>query len=153
MKLIILFFSLSSFALEVGDLILQPLHCSLCSAIEQETDSIYSHIGIIIQKKPLLVAEAFEKVRIVSIKEFLNLKPFISANDAISFVSVLIITVIDSLVAFTGSKSSSEASNVICPFLSIYFDCAAIEPIAVNTNTSKNKLDNFFSVLIVMVIY
>ncbi len=72
MKYVLLFLSLSGFSFEIGDLILQPLHCSLCTAIENETDSIYSHIGIVISKNPILVAEAFEKVRVVSLEKFLS---------------------------------------------------------------------------------
>lgn len=60
-------------ALRSGDIILQPLKCKLCSMIESETGSIYSHIGIAIETTPnqIMVAEAFAgKVRIVSMQEY-----------------------------------------------------------------------------------
>ncbi len=72
MKYFLLFISFSSFSLEIGDVILQPLHCRICSVIENETQSIYSHIGVVIKKNPILVAEAFQEVRVVSLQEFLS---------------------------------------------------------------------------------
>lgn len=61
--------------LQTGDVILQPLKCNLCSMIESETQSIYSHIGIVIETTPkkIMVAEAYTgKVRIVSLPEYLS---------------------------------------------------------------------------------
>ena len=59
----------SLFALDLrpGDILLQPLHCRLCNLIEAQTDSIFSHIGIVINEKSD-VAEAFSKVRKVTLK-------------------------------------------------------------------------------------
>jgi len=61
----------SLFALDLrpGDILLQPLHCRLCNLIEAQTNSIYSHIGIVINEN-FDVAEAFIKVRKVSLKDF-----------------------------------------------------------------------------------
>ena len=58
--------------LKVGDILLQPLHCYSCNLIEAQTRSEYSHIGVIVSssKGQILVAEAFKKVRVVSLKEF-----------------------------------------------------------------------------------
>jgi hypothetical protein len=76
MKLILLILSLQMQAhaidLKVGDLLLQPLNCFSCSLIEQQTQSPYSHIGVIIaiQEKQVFVAEAFMQVRVQSLQEF-----------------------------------------------------------------------------------
>lgn len=62
-----------SFALElkVGDILLQPLHCWTCMLIEQQENSIYSHMGLVIQTKPkVVVVEAIGKVRTTSLEEF-----------------------------------------------------------------------------------
>ncbi len=57
--------------LMVGDLLLQPTDCISCSMIEAEEESIYSHMGIVIEVSPeIKVAEALGKVRKVSLKDF-----------------------------------------------------------------------------------
>ena len=66
---------MSSFAsteLKVGDILLQPLHCYACNLIEAQTKSEYSHVGVVIsvEKRQFLIAEAFQKVRVVTFKEF-----------------------------------------------------------------------------------
>ncbi len=72
--LVFLFVSpLYAFKFKVGDLLLQPLHCRLCNLIEGETNSEYSHIGIVLQTHPkVYVGEAFQKVRAVTLNEFLK---------------------------------------------------------------------------------
>jgi hypothetical protein len=58
-------------SLRVGDLLLQPLKCWACTLIEQEEETIYSHVGVVLQTEPeVLVAEAFGNVRLISLKEF-----------------------------------------------------------------------------------
>jgi hypothetical protein len=57
-------------SLQLGDVLLQPLDCWACSLIEAEEETIYSHIGIVVSEKPLLVAEAFGTVRVVGLNEF-----------------------------------------------------------------------------------
>lgn len=65
--------------LEVGDVILQPLNCYLCNLIEVEERSIFSHVGIVIEKtfekngSKVLIAEAYgEKVAKVELSQFLK---------------------------------------------------------------------------------
>ncbi len=76
MKLIILIICFSQLAwsldLKVGDILLQPLHCYACNLIEAQTQSEYSHIGVVIKKEnqEVFVAEAFGKVKVVSFDEF-----------------------------------------------------------------------------------
>ena len=76
MRLFILLitFSFTSWSLElkVGDILLQPLHCYACNLIEAQTQSEYSHIGVVIKKEEgnVFVAEAFGKVKVVSFKKF-----------------------------------------------------------------------------------
>lgn len=79
MKLILVAFTLllqvssswASVKLQVGDVLLQPLKCWACSLIEAEEETIYSHIGVVLQTEPeVMVAEAFGKVRLVPIAEF-----------------------------------------------------------------------------------
>ena len=70
---LILSFSAMGLELKTGDILLQPLHCRLCNLIEAETNSIYSHIGIVIDASDeIQVAEAFMKVRSVSLNEFMT---------------------------------------------------------------------------------
>lgn len=66
-------FSLSSWAsvdLKVGDVLLQPLNCWSCTLIEDEEQTIYSHIGIVVAVNPVMVAEARGKVKMLSFEEF-----------------------------------------------------------------------------------
>lgn len=76
-KLTILVLALLSFTalgqtrLQVGDILLQPLDCRLCSLIEDEEQSIYSHMGVVVQVQPeILVAEAWFTVRPTPLAEF-----------------------------------------------------------------------------------
>lgn len=64
--------SLKSFAVElkVGDILLQPLDCWSCSLIEDEEQSIYSHMGIVLSVDPVMVADSLGKVRVQSLKAF-----------------------------------------------------------------------------------
>jgi hypothetical protein len=66
--------SLASFAsveLRVGDILLQPLDCYTCKLIEEEEDSIYSHMGLVIQVMPeIRIAESLGTVRLVSLEDF-----------------------------------------------------------------------------------
>lgn len=55
-----------------GDVLLQPLDCSVCNLIEAEEETIFSHIGVVLSVTPVVVvAEAFGKVRSVSLGQFL----------------------------------------------------------------------------------
>ena len=59
--------------LQVGDIILQPLNCWSCGLIEAQENSEFSHMGIIYKVEgEVLVAEALNKVRVLSLKEFLK---------------------------------------------------------------------------------
>jgi hypothetical protein len=56
-----------------GDVILQPLDCYSCNLIEAQENSIYSHMGIIIEKnKEIFVAESLGQVKLTPIKEFIE---------------------------------------------------------------------------------
>ncbi|MBI2520873.1 MAG: hypothetical protein HYV97_10665 [Bdellovibrio sp.] len=58
-----------------GDVILISLNCSLCPLIENETDSPYSHSGIVVQKDAgvIVVAQALGRgVHHVLLEQFLN---------------------------------------------------------------------------------
>ena len=71
--LISLLISLSSWAapeLKVGDVLLQPLDCWSCDLIEDEEQSIYSHMGVVISVRPTLVADSRRKVEVQTLKEF-----------------------------------------------------------------------------------
>ena len=60
--LISILFSLEVFANEfqTGDILLQPLHCRLCDLIEEEEQSIYSHMGlVIVVESQVMVLESF----------------------------------------------------------------------------------------------
>lgn len=61
--------------LKAGDILLQPLHCWSCSLIEAQTQSIFSHIAVVIEvKNPdhIYVAESFIKVRKIKLEEYLS---------------------------------------------------------------------------------
>lgn len=63
--------SLAETSLRVGDILLQPLHCRLCYLIEEEENSRFSHMGVVLQTSPnILVGEAWGSVRSVSFEEF-----------------------------------------------------------------------------------
>lgn len=75
-----LFFVLSANAFAVtgqelhsGDILLQPLNCYLCNAIEQEENSIYSHSGVVLinNQKEAWVLESIGGKGIVTLREFL----------------------------------------------------------------------------------
>jgi hypothetical protein len=67
----ILSFNLLAFEIKVGDLLLQPIDCWSCRLIEAQENSIYSHVGMIIELKPeVKVVEALGRVRILSLREF-----------------------------------------------------------------------------------
>ncbi len=70
---VILFSSLAQAEnkLQVGDILLQPLSCRLCSLIEAEEETIYSHMGVVVQVEPeVLVGEAWFKVNATPFAEF-----------------------------------------------------------------------------------
>lgn len=58
--------------LQTGDVLLQPLYCRLCELIESEEQTIYSHMGLVIQReKETFVLESFGSgVKIVTFDEF-----------------------------------------------------------------------------------
>lgn len=67
----ILSFPLQAFELKVGDILLQPLDCWSCSLIEAQEDSIYSHMGMVLEVSPeVVVVEALGKVKRMSLAEF-----------------------------------------------------------------------------------
>lgn len=62
-----------AFTLKSGDVLLQPLHCYLCNLIEAQTNSSYSHVGIVVSdEKKLYVLEAWQTVRLTPLDEFLQ---------------------------------------------------------------------------------
>lgn len=57
--------------LQVGDVLLKPMDCWTCTLIEDEENTIYSHMGIVIATAPnIMVAEALGKVRQISLEDF-----------------------------------------------------------------------------------
>lgn len=55
-----------------GDVILQPLRCYSCSLIEQQEESDYAHLGLVVRGGAApLIAESLGEVRVVSLAEFL----------------------------------------------------------------------------------
>lgn len=71
--LLIVFFSFSlhAFELKVGDILLQPRDCWSCYLIEAQENSIYSHMGIVMETKPAVkVMDSLGKVKIQSLEAF-----------------------------------------------------------------------------------
>jgi hypothetical protein len=63
--------SAGSPSLRVGDILLQPLYCWSCALIEAEENSIYSHMGIVVQVAPeVLVAESWQSVTLTPLEVF-----------------------------------------------------------------------------------
>lgn len=71
-SLFLLLLSLNTLAVElkVGDILLQPLDCWSCSLIEDEEQSIYSHMGIVLSVDPVMVADSLGKVRVQRFESF-----------------------------------------------------------------------------------
>ncbi len=73
---LIFFVSSKSFPFngEVGDLIFLSLPCYACSVIESETDSDYSHVGVLLKspQEEWFVAEAWGKVKLTPLEIFLD---------------------------------------------------------------------------------
>lgn len=73
LSLAFLLISLSAQAfvdLKVGDILLQPLDCWSCTLIEDEEQTIYSHIGIVVSVNPVMVAESRGNVKMLPLDEF-----------------------------------------------------------------------------------
>lgn len=65
------FSSWSNVTLKVGDILLQPTNCWSCNLIENEEQSIYSHIGIVIAVTPeIIVADSLGSVRAQTLEKF-----------------------------------------------------------------------------------
>ena len=58
--------------LQVGDILLQPLNCRVCSLIEGEEESPYSHMGLVLSVNPVMVAEAWGSVVLTDVKDFVK---------------------------------------------------------------------------------
>lgn len=70
---LIILIPLQALALElkVGDVLLQPLNCWSCRLIEEQENSIYSHMGMVIEVgDEVKIVEALGTVRVLSLKEF-----------------------------------------------------------------------------------
>lgn len=62
---------LMALELKVGDILLQPRQCWSCTLIEEQENSIYSHIGMVIEVVPeLKVIDALGTVKIQSFEAF-----------------------------------------------------------------------------------
>jgi hypothetical protein len=61
---------------QVGDILLQPLDCSMCYLIEEEEQSDFSHIAIVVETQPeVLLAEALPpKTRLIKGSDILKRK-------------------------------------------------------------------------------
>lgn len=64
--------ALSPSELKTGDVLLQPLNCYLCNAIEKLEGSIYSHSAIVIRNSngEILLLESLGNVHTVSLSDF-----------------------------------------------------------------------------------
>jgi hypothetical protein len=57
--------------LNVGDILLQPLSCWVCTLIENEEETIYSHMGVVLKTTPeIIIGEAWGSVKQTSLSEF-----------------------------------------------------------------------------------
>jgi hypothetical protein len=60
----------SKVELRVGDILLQPLSCWSCTLIEEQEETIYSHVGFVISLNPVMVAEALSSVRVLPLEAY-----------------------------------------------------------------------------------
>lgn len=58
--------------LHTGDVILQPLSCHLCTLIEEEENSPFSHVGIVLKNEKLFILEAWGSVKKTPLEEFMH---------------------------------------------------------------------------------
>ncbi len=69
--LLVLPMNLYALDLRVGDILLQPLDCWSCDLIEAQENTIYSHMGLVIQVHPRVeVIEALGSVKRLPLAEF-----------------------------------------------------------------------------------
>lgn len=66
-------FSAMAKTLRPGDVILQPMRCYLCRMIEVHEQSIYSHMGVVVEvNSEVWVGESLGAVRLVKLADFLS---------------------------------------------------------------------------------
>lgn len=69
--ILLLSFSLHAVELKVGDILLQPRDCWSCYLIEAQENSIYSHMGIVMETTPeIKVMDSLGKVKMQTLEEF-----------------------------------------------------------------------------------
>jgi hypothetical protein len=69
--LVLLPLNLYAVNLRVGDILLQPMDCWSCGLIEAQEDTIYSHMGLVIQVHPRVeVVDALGTVKRLPLAEF-----------------------------------------------------------------------------------
>lgn len=73
---VILQSSFSKDVLRVGDFVLLPLNCYACRVISDETGSIYSHMGIILEinDHDIILGESLGKVKLTTLSQFFRQK-------------------------------------------------------------------------------
>ncbi len=60
-----------AYDLKVGDLLLQPMSCSLCTLITEEESTRFAHVGLVLSTSPqVLIAEALGNVHTISLPDF-----------------------------------------------------------------------------------
>ena len=72
---LLVFFSVSARAdFRVGDIILQPRRCYVCSLIEAQEQSSFSHMSVVvkIQTGEVMVADSLTQVRVLPLQRFLS---------------------------------------------------------------------------------
>ena len=58
---------------QAGDVVLLPINCYACKAIEKETGSPFAHSGLLVEEKgKLIVLEAWSKVEKTSFEDFMS---------------------------------------------------------------------------------
>lgn len=74
--LLLISISIHAFELQSGDVILMSFNCYECRVIESETNSVFSHSGVVIKNNDgdILVGQSLTQVRLSSLKDFLKNK-------------------------------------------------------------------------------
>lgn len=104
---LLVFFATSVWAeFRVGDVILQPRRCYVCSLIEAQEQSPFSHMSVVVkvEAQKVWVADSLTQVRVQSLESFLNEGDATRAHKVFRFKEKLIGRLWDSVEPLLGAE-------------------------------------------------
>lgn len=107
---LLLFFGTQAKAqFEVGDVLLQPRRCYLCSLIEQHENSIYSHMSLVVKvDDEVWVADSLTQVRIQKLSEFMGQGDLSRPHKVLRLKEVLRGDLMTSVIPLLGAEYDRE---------------------------------------------